>query len=73
MNGLPPEVVNIIYEFDGRYAVMRRDVITELNTKIFWNELISGTLVGSYICSPHELVDVRPFYRFFFDRFGRIS
>jgi len=72
MNNLPNCVLDVIYDYDGRYKRLWCDVIDELNVKISWNNLMVETLIDSYMYCPNELQEIPSFNKFYFQRFGNI-
>lgn len=49
MNRLPYDIINIIYDYDGRYRNNYNKLIKELNYKAEWFKVKKETIVSSMI------------------------
>lgn len=70
MFSLPSEIIDVIYEFDGRVQEYRKCVIMELNNKAAWNDYLNNAIIESYIHAPSELYyPIKSFCTFYFSKF----
>tara|TARA_A100001388_G_scaffold274708_1_gene258807 strand:+ start:36 stop:284 length:249 start_codon:yes stop_codon:yes gene_type:complete len=73
MFSLPSEIIDVIYEFDGRVREYRKCVIMELNNKAAWNNYLNDAIIESYVHVPKELYPnvypTRDFHIFYFSKF----
>ena len=71
----PYEIVNIIYDFDGRYKEYKNNVINELNNKINYNNKLNDTILDLFLYIPKDLYpdiyDKRSFYKFYFQYYSK--
>lgn len=74
MFSLPSEIIDVIYEFDGRVRENRKCLILELNNKAAWNDYLNDAIIESYIHAPSELYPelyypIKSFCTFYFSKF----
>tara|TARA_B100000214_G_scaffold220393_1_gene160288 strand:- start:35 stop:268 length:234 start_codon:yes stop_codon:yes gene_type:complete len=75
---LPNELVEKIYEYDGRYKINYNKVLNEIETRINWFIFMKDTLISSmspYISltavylSELKEIEEKSFYDYYFKKF----